>query len=59
MAQINDLQIIIVIQFVLIVLLFGIIIKLKKRMGKFDQWADTVDEFIDGEYILLDIEEKK
>ena len=59
MAQISDLQTIIVIQFVLIVLLFGIIVKLKKRMDKFDQWADTVDEFIDGEYILLEIEEKK
>ena len=55
----NDLQTIIVIQFVLIVLLFGIIAKLKKRMDKFDQWADTVDEFIDGEYILLEIDHDK
>jgi len=37
---------------------------IEKRMGKFDEWADTVDEFMDSEYIELefrvnDKEEKK
>ena len=37
---------------------------IEKRMGKFDEWADTVDDFMDSEYIELefrvnDKEEKK
>lgn len=27
---------------------------IEKRMGKFDEWADTVDEFMDSEYINLE-----
>lgn len=55
----TDLQTVIVLQFILIITLFGFIVRFKKRMDKFDEWADTVDEFIDGEYIYLEIEEKK
>lgn len=55
----NDLQLVIVLQFILIITLFGFIVRFKKRMDKFDEWADTVDEFIDGEYILLEIDHDK
>lgn len=55
----TDLQLVVVLQFILIATLFVFILRFKKRMDKFDEWADTVDEFIDGEYILLEFEEKK
>lgn len=55
----TDLQLVVVLQFILIITLFGFIVRFKKRMDKFDEWADTVDEFIDGEYILLEIDHDK
>jgi hypothetical protein len=30
---------------------------LKKRLDIFDEWADTVDEFMDGEYVILELED--
>lgn len=55
----TDLQIIIAIQFILIITLFILIRKQDQRLDKFDKWADTVDEFIDGEYIELEIDHDK
>lgn len=54
----TDIQIIIAIQFLLTMLLFIISMKQDKRMDKFDKWADTVDEFMDSEYIELEFEVK-
>lgn len=55
----TDLQIIIGIQFILIITLFIIVRKQDKRFDKFDEWADTVDEFMDGEYIMLELDNDK
>lgn len=51
----NDLYVVIGLQFLLITLLFTYVIRLKQRMDTFDKWADTVDEFMDAEYVDLDI----
>jgi hypothetical protein len=32
--------------------------QVKKRLDIFDEWADSVDEFIDSEFIYLDLEDK-
>ena len=54
----NDIQIVIAIQFFLIITLFIIVIRQDKQLQKFNEWADTVDEFIDSEYIELEFEVK-
>jgi hypothetical protein len=50
----------------LIIVLFSMNITLlialhqvKKRLDIFDEWADTVDEFIDSEYVILELEDKQ
>lgn len=53
--------------FVVLIINFAFYLRLRdieKRIGKFDEWADTVDDFMDSEYIELefrvnDKEEKK
>jgi len=37
-------------------LLVLMVVRLQKRLDKMDEWADTVDEFMDNEYIELDFE---
>lgn len=54
----TDIQIVVAIQFFLIILLFMIVRKQDKQLQKFNEWADTVDEFMDSEYIELDFEVK-
>ena len=54
----TDIQIVIAIQFFLIITLFIIGIRQDKQLQKFNEWADTVDEFIDSEYIELEFEVK-
>lgn len=54
----TDIQIVIAIQFFLIITLFIIVIRQDKQLQKFNEWADTVDEFIDSEYIELEFEVK-
>lgn len=54
----TDVQIVIAIQFFLIILLFMIVRKQDKQLQKFNEWADTVDEFMDSEYIELEFEVK-
>lgn len=54
----SDLHLVIATQFILIVVMFIFILNLKRRMDTFDEWADTVDEFMDAEYIELHFEEK-
>lgn len=54
----TDLQLVIITQFILIATLFIFILRLKKRLDTFDEWADQVDEFMDAEYIELKFEEK-
>jgi hypothetical protein len=54
----NDIQIVIAIQFFLIITLFIIVIRQDKQLQKFNEWADTVDEFMDSEYIELEFEVK-
>jgi hypothetical protein len=54
----NDIQIVIAIQFFLIIMLFMIVRKQEKKLQKFNEWADTVDEFMDSEYIELEFEVK-
>ena len=50
----------------LIIILFSMNITLlialhqvKQRLDIFDEWADTVDEFIDSEYVILELEDKQ
>lgn len=52
----TDIQIVIAIQFFLIILLFMIVRKQDKQLQKFNEWADTVDDFMDSEYIELEFE---
>ena len=33
--------------------------RVKKEIQNIHEWADTVDEFMDSEYIMLEIEEKQ
>jgi hypothetical protein len=54
----TDIQIVIAIQFFLIIMLFMIVRKQDKQLQKFNEWADTVDEFMDSEYIELEFEVK-
>lgn len=54
----TDIQIVIAIQFFLIILLFILVRKQDKQLQKFNEWADTVDAFMDSEYIELDFEVK-
>lgn len=46
-----------------LVIFVGILIakvsRIQERLDTIDAWADTVDEFIDGEYIILDLEDKQ
>lgn len=35
------------------------LIQIKRRLDIFDEWADTVDTFMDSEYIELDFEVNK
>jgi len=57
----TDLQLVIIVQFILIATLFIFILRLKKRLDIYDEWADQVDEFMDSQYIELDfmVEEKE
>lgn len=32
--------------------------QIKKRLDIFDEWADMVDEFMDSEYVILELEDK-
>lgn len=54
----TDIQIVIAIQFFLIIMLFMIVRRQDKQLQKFNEWADTVDEFMDSEYIELEFEVK-
>jgi hypothetical protein len=54
----TDIQIVIAIQFFLIITLFMIVRRQDKQLQKFNEWADTVDEFMDSEYIELEFEVK-
>lgn len=54
----NDIQIVIAIQFFLIIMLFMIVRKQDKQLQKFNEWADIVDAFMDSEYIELEFEVK-
>jgi hypothetical protein len=31
--------------------------QVKQRLDIFDEWADSVDEFMDGEYVILELED--
>ena len=33
--------------------------RVKKEIENIHEWADTVDEFMDSEYIMLEIEDKQ
>ena len=33
--------------------------RVKKEIQNIHEWADTVDEFMDSEYIMLEIEDKQ
>lgn len=37
-------------------LLVLMVARLQKRLDKMDEWADSVDEFMDNDYIELDFE---
>lgn len=39
--------------------LFIAVMQIRHRLDIFDQWADQVDEFMDSEYIVLDMEDKE
>lgn len=54
----TDIQIVIAIQFFLIMMLFMIVRKQDKQLQKFNEWADIVDAFMDSEYIELEFEVK-
>ena len=54
----TDIQIVIAIQFFLIIMLFMIVRKQDKQLQKFNEWADIVDAFMDSEYIELEFEVK-
>ena len=54
----NDIQIVIAIQFFLIIMLFMTVRKQEKQLQKFNEWADIVDAFMDSEYIELEFEVK-
>lgn len=50
---------IILILFAMNITLLITITQIKRRLNIFDEWADTVDEFMDNEYIELDFEVDK
>lgn len=54
----TDIQIVIAIQFFLIIMLFMTVRKQEKQLQKFNEWADIVDAFMDSEYIELEFEVK-
>jgi hypothetical protein len=52
----TDLQLVVVLQFVLTISLLVVVGKMRAKLKRFDEWADTVDEFIDSQYIELEFE---
>lgn len=57
----TDLTIMIVVMLLINIGFYLRLRDIEKRMFKFDEWADQVDEFMDSEYIELDfmVEEKE
>jgi pilus assembly protein TadC len=41
------------------IVLYIRLVRVQKEIEKIHEWADTVDEFMDAEYIEIQLEEKK
>lgn len=48
---------VIIVLLALNITLFIAVMQIRHRLDVFDQWADTVDEFIDSEYVVLELEQ--